>query len=310
LENQKTVVYEYDLDDFTCKSLTGPQLIQKGGRVPICRQANDGKIYALTCSIRNLGQKSTAQQGNEVWAFNTDSQEWTQVPIANGSPSFNLNCYLLLSDDHFILYGGWESYLKIRKEYHKCWYLPLPTVRKLSKPVDLTDLQRTMKKFLAEAPYSDISFEVQSQIIPAHKWWLSKRSQYFANMFSSGMSETQASQITITDMTAHAFKAFLEFLYSDHVELDYDLALELLQQADKYSVADLKAACEVNVAESIRPENFVVLGNIAELVEAALLRQTVVEYIGKNMKKLKQRKDFEEISDSLLRDSIVKFVGP
>jgi len=122
------------------------------------------------------------------------------------------------------------------------------------------------------------------------------------------MSETQASQITIADMTATAFKAFLEFLYSDHVELDFHLALELLQQADKYSVADLKTACEAYLAESIRPENFAILGNIAELVEAVLLRQTVVEYIGRNMKKLKQRKDFEQVSDSLLRDSIVKFI--
>jgi len=29
-------------------------------------------------------------------------------------------------------------------------------------------------------------------------------------------------------------------LYSDHVELDNDLALDLLQQADKYSIGELK----------------------------------------------------------------------
>jgi len=42
-----------------------------------------------------------------------------------------------------------------------------------------------MKEFFFEAPYSDISFEVESQIIPAHKWLLTQRNKYFARLFSS-----------------------------------------------------------------------------------------------------------------------------
>jgi len=165
-----------------------------------------------------------------------------------------------------------------------------------------------MKQFLKEAPYSDISFEVESQVIPAHKWWLTQRSKYFMNMFSSGMLETQASKIKITDMKASTFKAFLEFLYSDHVELDTPLALELLQQSDKCSVADLKSVCETYLATAIAPENYVNIGQVAELVDAISLRQHIVDYVAKNMKKLKERNDFAEISDSLLRDSLVKFI--
>ncbi len=86
-------------------------------------------------------------------------------------------------------------------------------------PANTTKVQQVMKDFLAEAPYSDISFEVESKIIPAHKWWLCKKSKYFANMFSSnwlylnyssiskgGMSEAQASKIKITDMKATTFQ--------------------------------------------------------------------------------------------------------
>jgi len=189
----------------------------------------------------------------------------------------------------------------------------------------LSHLQLTMKEFLRQAPYSDISFEVESQLIPAHKWWLTKRSKYFTNMFSSGMLEAQASKIPITDMTANSFKGkysllrfnchfqtafleFLEFLYSDHVELNDALALELLQQADKYSVAELKTLCENYLTKNITPENYVVVGQMSELVDAADLRQTVINFIAQNIEKLKEKKDFEKISDSLLRDSIVKFI--
>ena len=45
--------------------------------------------------------------------------------------------------------------------------------------------ENIMKAFLREAPYSDVTFEVESEHIPAHKWWLCNKSKYFANMFSS-----------------------------------------------------------------------------------------------------------------------------
>lgn len=53
------------------------------------------------------------------------------------------------------------------------------------EPID--ERAQHMKEFLAEAPNSDIIFEVESEKIPAHKWWLCKKSKYFANMFSSKM---------------------------------------------------------------------------------------------------------------------------
>ncbi len=97
-------------------------------------------------------------------------------------------------------------------------------------------------------------------------------------------------------------------MYSDHVELDTNLAFDLLQQADKYSIDELRNACEKHLVANIEPENYVALGNIAELIGATALREAVVTFIAKNMKKIKPRIDFNEISDALLRDSLVKFI--
>jgi len=49
----------------------------------------------------------------------------------------------------------------------------------------LSKMQQALKDFFFEAPYSDISFEVGSEVIKAHKWWLIQRNKFFANMFSS-----------------------------------------------------------------------------------------------------------------------------
>jgi len=298
-------IYEYDLDNFTCRAYKcpGPRSCEA---YVICSQIENQQAYVL---VQNEFAKPTTHPKNELWSFDFGLQKWKQIEVINGCPSLNERGYMLLCDNQLVVYGGWED--EANPTLQRCWSLPIGS-QKVSyvstQSMDLTKLQRTMKQFLKEAPYSDISFEVESQVIPAHKWWLTKKSKYFINMFSSGMIKAQASKITIIDMTATAFKAFLEFLYSDHVELNESLALELLQQADKYSVADLKTVCETSLAANITPENFVKIGKIAELVEAVSLRQAVVNYTGRNIKKLKERKDFEEISDSLLRDSIVKFI--
>ena len=101
----------------------------------------------------------------------------------------------------------------------------------------------------------------------------------------------------------------MEYLYSDHVEIDDTIALELLQQAEKYSIPnELKTTCEKHLVRSIELENYVALGKLAESVGATSLRDAVVVFIARNMKKVKLRKDFHEISNALLRDSIVKFI--
>jgi len=100
--------------------------------------------------------------------------------------------------------------------------------------------------------------------------------------------------------------AFLEYLYCDEIELNFILAKELLTQADKYSVPALKELCEQNLIGNISSLNYVLLANLAEVLEANKLREAVRDYIAKDIKVLKARKDFEEISMEILRDVVIK----
>jgi len=73
-------------------------------------------------------------------------------------------------------------------------------------------LSSLLKLFLNQAPQHDVTFEVESELIPAHKWWLTQKSKYFANMFSSGMLEAQSSRINISDMKATTFRGTKSFM--------------------------------------------------------------------------------------------------
>jgi len=79
-----------------------------------------------------------------------------------------------------------------------------------------------MKEVFFEAPYPNISFEVESQIIPTHKWLLMQRNKFFANIFSSNISDflkynenkgemsgEQGSKIMINDLKAPTFRGIL-----------------------------------------------------------------------------------------------------
>jgi len=274
----------------------------------ICRQIIDEKIYFLIGFEYDPKRLPYQHIMGEVLVFDLNEEKMIKTLPVQNFPVIGESPELVLCNEHLVSFG------RISDEYQfmfdNLWSLKLEIPKgtePLPQPSHLTKLQQTMKQFLTEAPYSDISFEVEDQVIPAHKWWLTKRSKYFMNMFSSGMAETQASKITITDMKASTFKAFLEYLYSDDVQLNEALALELLQQADKYSVPDLKNSCETYLTGRLSVENYVAISQMAELVEAESLRQAVIAFVAKNIKNLKLRKDFEQLSVNILRESIVKF---
>jgi len=83
-------------------------------------------------------------------------------------------------------------------------------------------LELLMKQLLIEVPYSDVTFTVEGQQIPAHKWWLMRKSRYFDKMFSSrflpkspfliffigGIMKKQDSNVTLPDIKVSTFKGY------------------------------------------------------------------------------------------------------
>ena len=100
--------------------------------------------------------------------------------------------------------------------------------------------------------------------------------------------------------------ALIEFLYTNQIEPDADLAIELFKQADKYVVPELKKSCEQYLCNSLNPENYVNIANLAEMLEANALREATLAYIARNVKALRGRQDLAKISNDMLKDVIFK----
>ena len=96
-------------------------------------------------------------------------------------------------------------------------------------------------------------------------------------------------------------------MYCNEVELYESLAKDLLEISDKYSLSDLKTICEEYLVPRIKLENFVEMSRAAEMFDAQVLKDAVVEFATKNIKSLEQRGDYNEISKSMLWNIILKF---
>ena len=123
------------------------------------------------------------------------------------------------------------------------------------------------------------------------------------------MKESTESVIEISDMSLDAFNGFyflccllklnsliglLEYIYCDEVSLKEPTAMELLQIADKYCVAPLKALCEQFLGKCLTAENVIELGILADKVEAKELEKMIIKFVRSNPDAVFERVIFED----------------
>jgi len=106
--------------------------------------------------------------------------------------------------------------------------------------------------------------------------------------------ESHSSVIEINDTKASVFKGFLEFLYLGKTVLNETSAIDMLDLADKYLLDDLKTFCENYLQLNTTVENCIKTFETACNYELPTLKKWMLSFFQKNVRKLVERKDFEE----------------
>lgn len=70
-----------------------------------------------------------------------------------------------------------------------------------------------MAQLCQSSNYSDVTFIVENEKIPAHRVILAARSEYFRALLYGGLSEASQSEIVLK-IPLEAFKALLKYVYS------------------------------------------------------------------------------------------------
>lgn len=143
------------------------------------------------------------------------------------------------------------------------------------------------KDLLENETFSDVTIVVEDRKFQAHRAILAARSPIFAAMFSHEMAESKLNIVTITDVEPEVFDVMLRFIYTDSVENLKDMALKLLQVADKYDLEKLKILCEESLGRNLSEETALETLAYADLYRAEQLKSMTLDYIAKHVGLLK-----------------------
>ncbi|XP_015609976.1 BTB/POZ domain-containing protein 2-like [Cephus cinctus] len=152
---------------------------------------------------------------------------------------------------------------------------------------------------LESGQWSDCKFivgqEPHQQELQGHKLFLAMSSPVFEAMFFGGMAEKN-DPIPIRDVQPEAFKALLQYIYTDDVDLgSFELACELCYCAKKYMLPHLVEKCTKFLWCDLSPKKACRAYEFAKLFEEPILMEKCLHIISTKTSEVLREPSWEEI---------------
>ncbi|XP_034667741.1 BTB/POZ domain-containing protein 9-like [Drosophila subobscura] len=150
--------------------------------------------------------------------------------------------------------------------------------------------------------FSDVSFLVEDELLPAHRLILAARCEHFRKMFDGGMAESQKRQIRL-NVPLKAFKVILGYFYSGKLTvdtLDEDAIFEVLGLSISFGLHELESALAIQLHESLSVGNVCSILNNAVLVNHAQLTMNCLQFMDQIAKVLVKHDSFLLLSKESL----------
>ena len=103
--------------------------------------------------------------------------------------------------------------------------------------------------------------------------------------------------------------AILQYVYCNELELDEQLALDLIPVIDEYLMKGLKGICERYLCKQLRKENVVDMLIVADKHEIQDLKKACFKFILKNLASFDENEEIMKLSKSLFLE-LLKFNTP
>jgi len=167
----------------------------------------------------------------------------------------------------------------------------------------------SFKTLVGDKNFADVTFQVGSELIPAHKNILVTRSEYFRAMFLNGMKENQQDVIQLPNMDAQTFTSVLEFLYTGNVTVDEKSIVSLVNAAAIFRIDDLKELCISQFNAVVSEENVINLLLMAEAHQEDYLKKTCKRYILDNYQEMLRTESFKQLISSENSELLIEIMS-
>ncbi|XP_065203876.1 RCC1 and BTB domain-containing protein 1-like [Planococcus citri] len=171
----------------------------------------------------------------------------------------------------------------------------------------MTDVAESVRQAFDNAQTSDLTLVVGGKGIKVHKAILKIRCEYFRTMFKQPWSENAGNQIALKlDRNHKIYRAFLQYLYTDEVDLSPEDTLELYNLANEFCVESLKELCEQNFRSNINVQNCISLWLAAVRFQATQLTDFCLIYIANHMSEAVRTTSFLQLDGEVVKKLILE----
>lgn len=101
----------------------------------------------------------------------------------------------------------------------------------------------TLKSLIGNKSCSDVTFCIDNEYVAAHRLILASRSDVFDTMFYKFKNACNG-MVYIDDISMGVFRQLLNYIYTNHIELNHENVIEVLYAANKYNLLFLEERCE------------------------------------------------------------------
>lgn len=159
-----------------------------------------------------------------------------------------------------------------------------------------------MGELCMSSEYSDVTFIVENQKIPAHRVILASRSSYFRALLYGGLAESTQSEIEL-NVPLVAFKTLLEYIYTGFMSLSQikeEHILDTLGLANQYGFEALEEAISTYLKKKLSLENSCAILDAARLYNLETLTAVCMTFMDRNATSVLSHPTFKCLSQSSL----------
>ena len=156
-----------------------------------------------------------------------------------------------------------------------------------------------------EAGFCDVILEVEDRQLTTHRCVLAANSQFFYNMFSSGMKESNQKLVSLQSVSFQSMSLLLDYFYSREIVINDENVHELLNASSFLLVTPVKKACIEVLSGSLDSDKCFSIMQIAEQFGADELAKRAKDFIKVNFPVVVNNEEFVSIS----QEELVHFIS-
>uniref|UniRef100_A0A1B6FAI1 BTB domain-containing protein n=1 Tax=Cuerna arida TaxID=1464854 RepID=A0A1B6FAI1_9HEMI len=151
---------------------------------------------------------------------------------------------------------------------------------------------------------SDLTIMVENKPIYVHKAILKIRCEHFTSMFQDHWDANNQKVVEMNHYSYPVYRAFLQYLYTDQVDLPPETALKLLDLANSYCEFHLKQRCEQIITQGITVQNAAMLYSTAITYQSKGLEEFCFKFSLNHMTAVILSSGYSELDDVIAKNFI------